>query len=182
MPKLLLIHGFEGSSKVGWLPWLEEKASSLGYFVYNVDLPNSDHPDFDEVMQFLREICSNFSDRDSVMGHSLGGFWAGRLAMEFSFNKLILIAPAIGSMPFNEFRNDLDLKYADIDALEKIVMKGVNIFAMKAKQKIVLYSLDDPIIPIENEHIFGDGWKKIILPGKGHFDGERYDEILETLL
>lgn len=167
MKKALILHGFEASSQSNWFPWLAGELSERGWKVLVPDLPNSASPNFDETMEFLRLHTADFEEEDIVIGHSLGAFWALKLAEEKKFGGLYLVAPAVGELPYNKYR--ASWPGSDVDALEEVTCHGVNFHEIGTKKKVVWLSEDDPLIPIESAMLFGKDWKVIRQKGYGHY-------------
>ena len=181
MKKILLIHGFEGSSEGNFLPWLEEELTKAGFQVINETLPNPDRPNFEESMEFLREKVKDFSHEDSIVGHSLGGYWALKLAEEKEFGGLYLVAPAIGNLPYDWYRQESS--DSDIDSLEGVVGRGFRGDAVKAGHKVAFFSLDDPHVPFSDiAPLLDETWEIEKHDGYGHFLDSAYGFILERIL
>lgn len=181
MKKVLFIHGFEGSRNSNWLPWLERQLRQFNYEVINETFPNSEHPDFVEIMEFLRDKTQDFTQNDSIVAHSLGGFFALKLAEEKLLDTLFLIAPAVGKqLDFDGFRTMWP--DSDVDALQKIIEQGVDFNKVKAQRKVVVFSDDDPYVPLEVALNFDDSWQVVTVEGYGHFQKEQYPELLHQLM
>jgi len=180
MKKVLFIHGFEGSCDKNWFPWLQKQLQQFSYAVVNETLPNSAHPDYEESLSFLKDATKDFTPQDSVLGHSLGAFFALKLAEEMEFDRLYAIAPAVGDLPFKKYQEMWP--GSDVDALQKVVEKGVDMKKVQAKRKIAVFSDDDPYIPLETASYFDESWKIITMEGYGHFQEKQYPELLSQLI
>lgn len=178
-PKALLIHDFEGSNDGNWFPWLEKKLSNLEFEVVNETLPNPEHPVYTESLKFLEEKTKNFGDNDIVIGHSLGAFWAVKLAEKKHFKSVILVAPAIGELPFELMRKEWD--GSDINALEGVIWKGCNPQLVKADKKVAFFSNDDQWIPLELKKLLNESWEIVDLHAREHITDEEFPELLEIL-
>lgn len=181
MKKVLFIHGFEGSRDSNWFPWLETQLQQFGYEVRNETFPNPGHPDFDEIMDFLQDKTKDFTPHDSIVGHSLGGFLALKLAEQSSFDRLFLIAPGVGDqLNFDGLRKMWPK--SDVDALQKVIERGVDFSKVEARHKVVVLSDDDPYIPVEVASNFDDSWRVIMVEGYGHFSKKQYPELFYKLM
>lgn len=181
MKKVLFIHGFEGSRDSNWLPWLERKLQEFHYQVVNETLPNPAHPDYDEIMDFLRDKTKDFTEYDSVVGHSLGGFFALKLAEEKPFDRLFLIAPGVGEqLDFDGLRTMWE--NSDVDSLQAVIERGVNFDKIQAHHKVVVFSDNDPYIPLSVADNFDESWKVVTVEGYGHFQMKEYPELFYRLM
>jgi leucyl-tRNA synthetase/predicted alpha/beta hydrolase family esterase len=94
---ILVLHGLGSIGRKDWRIDLETEMTKLGHRVYLPDLPNSMIPDFEEWMDFIEK---NYSDilKDGtklvIVGHSLGGLLALKIAEKYKFAKVVAIAPA----------------------------------------------------------------------------------------
>ncbi|HMR01659.1 MAG TPA: YqiA/YcfP family alpha/beta fold hydrolase, partial [Candidatus Gracilibacteria bacterium] len=104
MKKVLFIHGFEASANSVWFPWLEQQLQQFGYVVVNQTWPNPKHPNFEDSMAFLEDLTRDFLPHDSIVGHSLGGFFALKLAEKRELDRLFVVAPAVGGLPYGPCR------------------------------------------------------------------------------
>lgn len=179
MAKLLLIHGFEGSSEGNWFPWMQREMQARGYEVFAPDLPFSAHPNEEQVIPFLENATKDFTSADCIIGHSLGAYWACRLAEMKRFNSIILVAPATGNLPFDRLRKEFP--DADIDALENTVRKSVDVNAVCAEKKVVFFSKDDPFVPSTDIELFNNSWRRYLLDARGHMQQKECMEVLMEL-
>jgi predicted alpha/beta hydrolase family esterase len=181
MKKTLILHGFEGSEKSNWFVWLAEELTMRGYEVRNVTYPNSAHPDLAEILPFLREKVADFTDKDIIIGHSLGGYLALKLAEEKKFGELYIVAPALGDLPYQTLRDKWE--GSDVDALERTVEAGFDLSKVHASKKTALFSADDPWVPMEQTiEKLDDSWEIIRTDGCGHFRYKEYRVILDMVL
>lgn len=70
-PRFVLLHGFQGSAKGNFFPWLKDELVAKGYEVEVPELPNSAHPTEEEQVSYVLEHC-RFDENTIVFGHSLG--------------------------------------------------------------------------------------------------------------
>jgi len=67
----VLLHGFRGSSKNNFFPWLEKELKKRGAKVFVPDLPNPENPSEKEQVDFVLKN-SRFDENTIIFGHSLG--------------------------------------------------------------------------------------------------------------
>jgi predicted alpha/beta hydrolase family esterase len=174
--KAILIHGFEGASDSNWFPWLEQELIGRGYEVFNQTFPDPYNPDFTKIMSFYRSEMSNV---DLVVGHSMGAFIALKLSEEFSFGKLILVAPAIGELNYPYMEGNWP--GSNIAALKKLIGEGFESSKLKADDKTAIFSDNDPYVPLALMDLFGEDWKLLTLSKKDHFQASPFLELLGHL-
>ncbi|MBD3328094.1 hypothetical protein GF340_02195 [Candidatus Peregrinibacteria bacterium] len=174
--RVLLIHGFEGSNKKGWLSWLSDELRTMGYTVMDDDLPDPDHPNFERDMAFLKNQIRYFDAGDTVLGFSLGGFYASKLVEEKPLGRLILVAPAIAAIDTEYLRSIWP--ESDVDALENVFAHDVDIDNLQVDEQIVLLSKDDPFVPFKIKVLFNDYWDIIVYENMGHFSMKQFPDLL----
>jgi len=123
--KVLVLHGWEDDSTIGFIPELVKVLQEKGYDPKAFDQPNPDTPKFEEWYAFIKEKIEEFGpDNLSIVGHSMGGLLALKLAEEYKVKKLVLVAP-VGSRPSDEYY-DYRMKNQDIDEEEMRIFKAYN--------------------------------------------------------
>lgn len=114
--RFVLLHGYEGSPKANFFPWLKNELEKRGYEVEVPELPNSKYPKESEQVDFVIKNC-RFDENTIVMGHSLGAVVAMKVLMRLNkpVSGLVLIAGAVDpkfhddSRPFEkDFNWDFD--------------------------------------------------------------------------
>lgn len=75
----VLLHGFNGSSKKGFFPWLRAELERRGYDVQAPDLPNPERPTEEEQVSYVLKNIQ-FDERTVLYGHSLGAVVAMKVA------------------------------------------------------------------------------------------------------
>lgn len=182
--KVAVIDGFGGNCDSNWKPWIKEELEKKGIKPKMLALPNSEHPDFDECMEFLRKELRDFGEKDVVIGHSLGGLFGEQIAEEKKLGKLILVAPAIGGTR-EDRKKEVRIEGRDVDALEKIEERDFDLKKVKTKEKVVFFDETDHWIPFENRKLFDESWDVKISSDKGHFSTSsgvtEIPEILDLL-
>lgn len=71
-PSYVLLHGYTGSPKAGFFPWLKKELEKRGAKVYVPGLPDSEDPKvYEQVAEVLKSVP--FDEDTVLVGHSLGG-------------------------------------------------------------------------------------------------------------
>ena len=180
MKKVLFIHGFEASANSVWFPWLEGQLKQFGYEVINQTWPNSKHPNFEDSMAFLEDLTKDFLPHDSIVGHSLGGFFALKLAEKMELDRIFVVAPAVGVLPYARYRKLWP--NSNVEAVERVLEHPVDMSKIRATHKVAVFSDDDHLIPIESANEFDDSWNVLKLSGFGHFQEKSYPDLFYRLM
>lgn len=173
--KIVLIHGYKSSSQGNFFPWLRDSLHAKGHEVICPDLPSADEPNPEEWTKTLIEEVGVIDDETIIVGHSIGAVTALRFleaAEARSTPKgVVLVSPPwmIKSETFQGFF----LSELDFDVL-----------MWKASRFVVIHSHDDKKIPFDHAKKYADVLHARLIErneGEGHFLGERYPVILETI-
>ncbi|KKW32214.1 MAG: hypothetical protein UY78_C0047G0010 [Parcubacteria group bacterium GW2011_GWA1_53_13] len=72
MKTVIIVHGWDGSSKKDWMPWAKEALEKTGVKVVMPDMPHSEKPEIGECVQYLSSVVGA-PDKDTYfIGHSIG--------------------------------------------------------------------------------------------------------------
>lgn len=87
----VLLHGFTGSPKDNFFPWLKRELESRGHKVSVPELPNTRNPKIIEQVEYVLKNCK-FDEDTVLLGHSLGSVVALKVAENLNkpIKKLIL--------------------------------------------------------------------------------------------
>ena len=72
MKKVYIIHSWEGTSELFWIPQIAEYLRGLDYDVITPDMPNTDEPKIKEWVGYLKEIAQEIDQETIFIGHSIG--------------------------------------------------------------------------------------------------------------
>lgn len=72
MKRIIIVHGWSGSSERDWMPWTAAKLKELGYEVVCPDFPNTDNPKIEEWVPFLAKTAGTVNEETYFIGHSIG--------------------------------------------------------------------------------------------------------------
>ncbi len=103
--RFVLLHGYTGTPENNFFPWLKAELEKHGYEVIVPALPNTKNPTVAEQVSFVLENIK-FDAHTALLGHSLGGTIALKIAEQKPLAKLIL-ADAVT----NSIRQDRQTKY-----------------------------------------------------------------------
>lgn len=173
--RIILIHGYKSSPQMNFFPWLTNELREKGFDVVVPELPNPAEPDRDAWTKALIEACGTLTANDVIVGHSIGGATALRF-LEGAEAKTTPHACILISTPWmvkdDRFRGFF-LTELDYDVL-----------MWRASKFAIIHAKDDAIIPVDHAHKYADVFHaKLVTPEEGgHFQGEKYPVILDTIL
>lgn len=89
----VLLHGYTGSSKDCFFPWLSEKLTQSNASVFSPDLPNTDNPNADVQAEYVLNN-TEFSASTVLLGHSYGAVTALKVLekLDTPIKRLVLVA------------------------------------------------------------------------------------------
>lgn len=155
--------------------WKSDLPRVLGkrYQVLSPAMPNKSNARYAEWKVWF-ERMRPYIHRDVIfVGHSLGGMFLAKYLAENRFPKkieaLILVAA-----PHN--------RTADIGDFR--LPKSLRPVTHQAKNIILIYSQDDPIVPLAELRIFQRAWptaQTIIFKKRGHFNQPRFPELVRLI-
>ncbi len=177
--KFVFLHGYKGSPKKDFFPWLKQKLEKIGFSVYAPELPHPAEPIIEEQINFLLKNYS-FDSNTVLITHSLGGVTAMKLLprLKIRIKKLVMIAPPLRL----EF---LDGKRRE--SLERATDWKFNFVAIKkaAEGIVVIQDINDSIVPSSHpEEIaknLGAELKKVVAPAP-HFNCAESIDILGEVM
>ncbi|MCK4554494.1 class I tRNA ligase family protein, partial [Candidatus Parcubacteria bacterium] len=190
---VLILHGWEDSSKTGFIPSLKENLISKNYSAFAFDAPNTNEPDFDVWYKFIESKIkkNNLSKNLNLIGHSMGGLLALKLAEKYKFNKLILVSP-IGSKPlkkyFKQFESELTKEEMKIFVNYQNRNLDIKKIKENTKEIIFIFGKKDKWITKEIRNFYIKNFKDVaeihILENEGHMgkdEGVKKVKFIEDL-
>jgi len=175
--KIYLIHGWSGSSKLGWFPFLKRLLEQKGFYVVAFDMPNTDKPKIEEWINFLEKNVKDLSDKTFFIAHSIGCQTVLRYLENKNVNK------KIGGCIF--VAGWFNLKPESAESEEEIqiatpwVETPINCEKIKnlCNNFLCFFSDNDPYVLVSDTDLFRKRLNaKIILEkNKGHYDS--YEDL-----
>ena len=181
--RIFIVHGWYGSPKGDWIPWLADQLKSKGYEVITPEMPDADNPKITPWVNKLKEVVGKLENSDILIGHSIGCQMILRFLETLDNGKkaakVVFVAPW---MKLANLSSDDEWEIAK-PWLETPI--NFNKVKTKAKSFIALFSDNDPWVLLEdNVQIFRKNLdsKIVILKDKGHFsEDEGINELPEIL-
>lgn len=178
--QVLILHGWEDDSESGFIPSLKADLENKGYIAFAFDAPDTEEPKFDVWFEFIEnKIKENNLENFSLVGHSMGGHLALKLAEKYKVKELILVAP-VGFSPdakyFDKFSGKLSNK--EISIFKDYQNRKLDINKVKNNIKRVefLFGENDPWVTQEIRDFYVSNFEDMaeirIIAGAGHLSSD----------
>lgn len=167
--KTYIIHGWEATPDANWFPWLKKELIKKGIKAEVPAMPNTNHPNYKEWLDFLQEIIKNPGENTYLVGHSLGVIAILRYLESLSEGLKISGAILVAGFPEPIGFKELDSFFQTPLNYEKV--------KKSAKMIVAIHSDNDPYVPIENGYLLRDKLdaELIIIPNAKHLnEGDGY--------
>ena len=170
MKKVIIIHGWGGTTTESWFPWLKKELENKKFKVDIPAMPNPDSPKIKEWVDKLNKIIK-LNEETYLIGHSIGCQAILRfldvLKTEQKIKAIILVAPWLTLKNLEEGEEEIAKEWVETPLnFEKI---------KKHSEKFVLiYSSTDPYPGSEDLTILRKKLDalSINLGDRGHINGE----------
>ncbi len=175
MKRVILIHGWGGSPEKGWLPWLRDQLTDVGFEVMIPSLPNSNNPTLEKWLPFITDLINPPDEDTFLVGHSLGCITSLRYLETLKEGEIIggaiLVAGFGENLSYERYKNELDSFFQTPVDWEKVKAHCKKFFA--------LHSADDSWVDKKNLALFKEklGADVLLQNGMKHYSGD--DEITE---
>jgi len=172
MKKVFVVHGWGGTPKEGWFPWLKDSLEKKHFKVIILKMPNTEKPEIKSWVSYLKKLVGKLDENTFFIGHSVGCQTILRY-LEKENKKcagIIFVAPWVEldeDAIKKESKGSLKIykswqKEIDFERIRKLKIKLVSIF-----------SDNDYFVPLNNVRIFEKELLSdiVIMHNKGHFTG-----------
>lgn len=166
--RVFLIHGWGGYPNDGWRPWLKEQLELKGFEVHTPPLPNTNYPNQDAWVDYVKQIVGNPDEQCYFVGHSLGAITILRfletLEPQQKIGGAIFVAGFTDDLSITELRDS------------HFFIKPINWEKIKkhCKKFIAIHSTNDPYVNIQYGDIFKEklGAEVVLIDNMKHFSGD----------
>jgi predicted alpha/beta hydrolase family esterase len=170
MKRVFIIHGWEGTTKEGWYPWLKSKLEKRGFDAFALSMPESVER-IAPWVNILQEAVGT-PDKDTYfVGHSIGC-----QAILRYLEKLPAKTRVGGAVFVAGWFTLKGISAEDEQQAKTWLETPINLGNIKSKTKnmTAIFSDNDPYVPFEeNKKLFEKFCNKIIVEkGKGHMNEE----------
>lgn len=180
MKRVIIVHGWAGDPTGNWFPWLKSELIKESVEVLSLSMPDSEHPDQDVWVDYIKENVKNPDENTYFVGHSLGGITILRylesLPDATKIGGIVLVA---------SFARPIG--YTEPDGFCQTIVNFEKIKKMTSNKIVLIHSDNDAYVSNEvGKHLHDNlGCKLISIHNGGHLtssDGYvQFPEVLEAL-
>lgn len=185
--RVFIIHGWGGSPKSDWYPWLAKNLKSERFSVEVPEMPDTDNPKIKAWVLHLQKVVGQCDANTFFVGHSIGCQAIMRYLEKIPENEKALRRQGLseqaggavfvaGWFKLSGLESDEERFTSSPWVSTPIDFEGVR---NRAKKFICIFSDNDPYVPLDNTSLFSEkfGAEIIIEKSKGHFTGD--DGVIE---
>lgn len=179
MAKVYLIHGWGGSSKDAFFPWIEEELKKREFEVKSFDMPNTNEPKIEDWVLYLEKNIQEVGEQTYFIGHSIGC----QTIMRFleKLHKHQKIAGCVFVAPWFDLIN---LQPEEMAIAHPWINSKINSERVldHCNNFLTIFSNNDPYVSLDEFKKFESklNSKTLIKKNLGHFDEvKQIPEILE---
>ena len=180
MKKVIIIHGWSGSPRDNWLPWLKGELEKVGCEVVVPEMPDTDAPDVDKWISKLTEVAGAADAETYFVGHSVGC----QAIIRYLQNQNSPVGGAVFVSGWFDLDNMEDEEEETI--AKPWIETPVDFEKIKAVllKSTLIISDNDPYGFFEkNKEQFAKlGAKEVVLHKAGHITDDEHQEILSEVL
>src|SRR3989344_2509221 len=168
--RVFIIHGWYGSPKDCWLPWLKNELKKIGFFVTVPSMPHPENPTIKDWVLHLSNEVGKPDKNTYFVGHSVGCQTILRYIDKTKkpIGGVVFVAPWF-TLP--HLRTDEEKKIAQPWLETPMDYKNIK---RRANKIIAIFSDDDPDVDLKDKELFENrlSAKTVIEHSKGHFDDD----------
>jgi len=181
MKRAFIVHGWGGTVREGWFPWLKSELEKNGFIVQIPPMPNPDQPTIKEWTEHLTKVVGTPDEETFLIGHSIGCQTIIRYVetLDRRIGGAVFVA---GFFTLSGIDADEERKLARPWLEEPIDVKRVK---RNLKGSVAILSTNDEYVPfVENRTMFEGrlGSEIVVEKDKGHLGGEARIKILPSAL
>lgn len=180
MKRLIIVHGWDGSSKEPLISWLGKIGTDAGFETTVLDMPNPGVPTIDAWTKHLEENVYYVDQDTYFIGHSMG---CQAILRYLEMNKGSKLGGAILMAPFLAQLTGLKNQEEE-DIARPWIERPIDFAAIRAMSGkfVTIFSDNDKLVPLEaNKEAFEKALNPTIIVehAKGHLSDE--DGVSELL-
>jgi hypothetical protein len=179
--KVYMIHGWGGSSKDNWFPWMKAELEKRNIEVKVLDMPDTENPKIETWVKHLENEIKDIDEHTYFMGHSIGCQTIIRFIEKLPKHKKIG-----GCIFVAGFFDLINLDPEELEIAHPWTTSPINHLRVldHCNRFLAFFSKDDPDVHLDESKKFKEKFdaKLIITDGKGHFEDEKQILVLNETL
>lgn len=169
--RVFIIHGWDGSPKEGWFPWLKYEFEKYGFLVEVPTMPEPAWPKIEAWVSHLAKVVGEVDENTFFVGHSIGCQTILRYLEGLSADKKVG-----GGVFAAGWFTLMNLKAGEEKEIARPWLETPIDFGKvreHTEKFFAIFSDNDEDVPLSNKELFEQylGAKTVIEHGKGHFSG-----------
>lgn len=170
--RVFIVHGWDGTPNVHWLPWLKKELESKGFRAYVPQLPDPGNPRIYNWLPKLAKTVGKADEQTYFVGHSMA---CKTIALYLeSLPKNTKIGGVVFVAGFFKRLTGLEDEPGIPETIKHWLDAPIDFKKTKSHltKSIAIFSDNDPYVPLDNQDDFRDklGSKIIVEHQKGHFN------------
>lgn len=170
--RVFIVHGWDGSPKINWFPWLKKELENKGYEVFVPQLPDPGSPRIKPWVTKLAEAVGKTNEQTYFVGHSMGCQTIARYLESLPEN--VKAGGAVFVAGFFKRLTGLEDEPGVPETDRHWLRTPLDLRKVKShlNKSVALFSDDDPYVPLDNQDDYKNklGSKIIIMHNMGHFN------------
>ncbi len=146
MPRVFLIHGWEGHPDGAWRPWLKKQLEQRSFEVAALSMPDTNHPKLGSWVPHLARSVGTPDENTYLVGHSAGCITILRYLETLKPCQQIGGAVLVAGFTDN-------LGYKELDSFFQTPLDWKTIKS-HCKKFVAIHSDNDPYVPLRHSEIF----------------------------
>ena len=135
---IYVVHGYTANSTSNWFPYLKHNLETEQTKVHVFDMPNSQHPSFDEWINHLEQQITETNQKSIFIGHSLGCVTILNYLMNKNLDQVVSTILVSGFVEQSPIQKLAEFMHQKIDY--KKIINGI-------PNRVIISAQDDDIIP-----------------------------------
>lgn len=177
-PRVIIVHGTQGSPEINWFPWLQRELEEIGLESIAPQFPTPEGQCLDSWRKTFRNEVGPIHEQDILVGHSTGVIFLLNVLNELEQSvKGTLLAGGFVSENGNGHYDGLNSTFLATSLDWERVRRNAG--------RVFVYSGDDdPYVPFRNGVELAEclGVELTVIEGGGHLIGESGFDKFERLL
>ncbi|PIU75687.1 hypothetical protein COS75_02970 [Candidatus Pacearchaeota archaeon CG06_land_8_20_14_3_00_35_12] len=167
--RVFIIHGWGGTPKEAWFPWLEKELEKRNFYVEIPKMPDTENPKINSWTNYIKKVVGKADKNTFFVGHSIGC----QAIMRY-LEKLPEKTKVGGVVFVAGWFNLMGLEPEEKPIAKPWLETPINFRKIKqhTKKFIAIFSGNDYYVPLSDEKLFKKrlNAKTIIKNNQGHFD------------